>query len=86
ATGKSLGRQWGDLVTASGEISWPPMGIFTRPLSDLKWAALVLMPSTPGPFFQVISRAFMSSRVPDSAFLQFNRIFGAGSIPGSSSG
>jgi hypothetical protein len=53
---------------------------------DLKWAALVLMPSTPGPFFQVISRAFMSSRVPDSAFLQFNRIFGAGSIPGSSSG
>lgn len=51
---------------------------------DLKWAALVLMPSTPGPFSQVISRAFMSCRVPDSAFLQFNRIFGAGSIPGSS--
>lgn len=35
------------------------------------------------PFSQVISRAFMSSRVPDSTFLQFNRIFGAGSIPGS---
>jgi len=29
--GEIPGRQWGDFVTASGEISWPSMGIFPWP-------------------------------------------------------
>jgi hypothetical protein len=47
-------------------------------------ASKVLMPSTPFAYPQVISRTFASLRVLNSTFPQFIAIFGAGSIPGSS--
>ena len=47
-------------------------------------ASIVLMPSTPFAYPQVISRTFASVRVVDFSIPQVSVIFGAGSIPGSS--
>ena len=34
ATGKTDGHQWGELMSASGEFRWPPVGIFSWPPSQ----------------------------------------------------